>query len=344
VVFIPEGTRGGTLSVHAPRDVRRYAEPVQQDDVNAGGDAGEAGGDGPSDTRTGRLDAAVGRVAGVSVGRARRLLAGGGVEVNGQTARAGDKGRRVTAADRVVVRTDVERVVPEPGRPLVELGRGPGWVAVEKPAGVPVHPLAGGETGTLLNAAVARYAELAAGVGREGPLRSGVVHRLDVDTSGVVVLALTNEAWDRLRDAFAQHRVVKTYHALVRGDHPDSLPAEGRADLHLAVTRHRPARVSVVGPDHPGARSTAMSWRTVERRGGVARIDVALETGFLHQIRVACAHRGFPVLGDRTYGRGVAELAPRQMLHAAAIAVDGVHVVCPEPAEMRATWARLRQR
>lgn len=320
---------------------------MQQDHANAGGDAGEAGdagGAGAPGPRAGRLDGVVARAAGLSVGRARRLLAGGGVDVNGQTARAGDKGRRVTAADRVVVRTDAERVVPEPARTLVELGRGPGWVAVEKPAGMAVHPLTGGETGTLLNAAAARYPELLAGVGREGPLRSGVVHRLDMDTSGVVLLALTDDAWDRLREAFARHRVSKTYHALVRGNPPDAPTAEGRADLHLAVTRHRPALVSVFGSDHPGARATGLSWRTVERRGGVARIEVKLETGFLHQIRVACAHLGFPVLGDRTYGDDVEPRAPRQMLHAASIEVEDVRVVCPEPADMRATWARLRER
>ena len=287
-----------------------------------------------------RLDAAVARQAGISTGQARRLLAGGGVELNGQTARAGDKGRRVTAADRVVVQADAERVVPQPETPLAELARGPGWVAINKPAGMPVHPLTAGETGTLLNAAVARYPELAtgAGVGHEGPLRSGVVHRLDVDTSGVLLLALTNDAWDRLRAAFAEHRAVKTYHALVQGN-----PAEvGRADLPLAVTRHRPARVSIVAPDHPGARATGLSWRTLERRGGVAKIAVSLETGFLHQIRAACAHLGFPVLGDRTYGADAAGLAPRQMLHAAAIEIDGVSVTAEEPEDMRATWAAIQ--
>ena len=294
----------------------------------------------PGHDRPCRLDAAVARQAGVSTGQARRLLAAGGVEVNGQTARAGDKGRRVIAADRLVVAADAERVSPQPDLALEELGRGPGWVALNKPAGVPVHPLTGDETGTLLNAAVARYPELAAGpgVGREGPLRSGVAHRLDVDTSGVLLLALTDDAWDRLRAAFSEHRAVKTYHALVQGHPPDV----GRADLPLAVTRHRPARVSVVAPDHPDARATGLSWQTLARRGGAAKIAVSLETGFLHQIRAACAHLGFPVLGDPSYGADAVGLAPRQMLHATAIKIDGETVTAEEPEDMRATWAAIQ--
>ncbi len=302
---------------------------------DAGGDGGGVRAGGPGAVWPCRLDAAVARSAGVSVGRARRLLAGGGVELNGHTAGARDKGRRVTGADRVVVQTDNECVVPEPQRPLRELARGQGWVAVEKPAGVAVHPLVSGETGTVLNAAVARYPQLADQVGREGPLRTGVVHRLDVDTSGVLLLALTPDAWDRLRDAFASHRVIKTYYALVAGT-----PAPtGRADLHLAVTRHRPARVSVVAQGRAGARATGLAWRVREQRRDLARIEVTLETGFLHQIRVACAHLGFPVMGDRVYGPQRTSSAPRHMLHAARVTAEGMTIDCPEPPDFLATWS-----
>ena len=273
------------------------------------------------------------RWRGVSANRARKLLAKGWVTLNGRALKASDKGKTVTAADQIIVHADFDRVMPCPQGELEELACGSGWVAVAKPAGVAVHPLDAGETQTLLNAAVARYPQMV-GVGREGALRSGVVHRLDVDTSGVMVLALDNDAWDRLREMFAKHQVSKTYHALVWGTPSD----EGRADLHLAVTRHRPAKVSVVGADHPEARETGLSWRVVEQRGDVALIEVVLETGFLHQIRVACAHLGFPVLGDRLYGAGVRDLAPRHMLHAARLEWDGQCVVCSAPNDFEAVW------
>ena len=126
---------------------------------------------------------------------------------------------------------------------------GPGWLAADKPAGMPVHPLAEDETGTLLNAVVARHPEVQ-GVG-EGALRSGVVHRLDVDTSGVMLVARDQGTWQRLRDAFTARQVEKVYRALLLG----RLQGEGAVSVGLLTARHRPARVRVARPEEAESRA-----------------------------------------------------------------------------------------
>src|SRR5262249_9364033 len=204
-------------------------------------------------------------------------------------------------------------------------------------AGAPVHPFDEGERGTVLNAAIARHPELH-GVG-EGGLRSGVVHRLDVDTSGVLLVATEEGAWRRLREAFARHRVEKVYRAIGHG----RIEAAGSAEIPLALGRHRPARVRVALQGARGARTAELSWTPLQRFADATLVEVRPRTGFLHQIRVALAHLGHPVLGDRVYAAGdAAHAAPRQMLHAAALRFEEVAAESPDPEDLRALLARLR--
>ncbi len=240
-------------------------------------------------------------------------------------------------------RAEAERPLAEPGAALRILAEGDGWVAVDKPAGTPVHPLAPDEPGTLLGALAARHPDML-GVG-EGGLRSGVVHRLDVDTSGVVLFATREDVWKRMRAAFSEHRVHKLYRALVLG----ALEGEGREDVGLVVARHKPARVRVVDPRHDargrGARRARLRWRVVEALGPATLLEVLLETGHLHQIRATFAARGNPVAGDRDYGPPADDDptgAPRQMLHAAQLALGEISVESPDPADFAAVLARLR--
>lgn len=318
-------------------------------------------------------------MAGVSRRRAQRLIGDGMVTVNGRVAAAGDKGRAVGPGDVVAVAAGVGLVVPEPPPEvppevppeippesshgplsesppgsssrlvlggLVELARGAGWVAVDKPAGRPVHPLHEGETGTVLNAVAARYPEVQ-GVGHsggEGGLKSGVVHRLDVETSGVVLVALDEARWRAFREAFAGHRAGKTYTALVagrpRGD-------GGRLDLRLGVRQHKPARVGVIERGDPAwerGRSCRLSWRIKRRLPGVSRVEVELETGFLHQIRVSFAHLGHPVLGDPVYGPAGGGREPRLMLHASRLRLgEEIDVHSPLPEAFTAAMARYKR-
>jgi 23S rRNA pseudouridine1911/1915/1917 synthase len=294
-----------------------------------------------------RLDALLAARLGIPRARARRLVAQGAVSVDGRVAGAGAKGSPIPAGATVEIsaatQAGEEQALPEPAAALTVLAEGPGWVALDKPAGTPVHPLAPREGGTLLNALVARRPEVH-GVG-EGGLRSGVVHRLDVNTSGVLLFATTQPSWERLREAFRAHRPEKLYRALVLGH----LEGEGRVELGLVVARHRPAKVRVVDPRHDargrGSRLGRLRWRALESFGAATLIEVALETGHLHQIRASFAHLGHPVAGDRVYGPTEAEdptAAPRQMLHAARLRLDEIAAESPDPDDLVAVLARLR--
>ena len=287
-----------------------------------------------------RLDVFLAGVLGASRGQVRALLAAGGVRVAGGAAGLGAKGRLLVSGERVTLAepTLAATAAPEaePDAPLRVLAEGEGWIALDKPAGVPVHPLAPGERGTLLNALVARHPEVT-GIG-EGGLRSGVVHRLDVDTSGVMLFATGELRWLELREAFRSHRVTKVYRALVEG----RLEGEGELVLHLSVLRHRPAHVGVVEPGTGRSRRTELRWRSLERFANATLVEVRPRTGFLHQIRASLAFLGHPVLGDVAYGarEGV---AARHLLHAARVAFEEVVAESPDAPDFAAALAGLSQ-
>jgi 23S rRNA pseudouridine1911/1915/1917 synthase len=295
---------------------------------------------GEGDTGT-RLDVFLAEQLGLSRAQVRRLLARGAVRLDGRASPA--KGVTLRAGSRVEVepfaRPEERRALAAPEQPLEVLAQGPGWLALAKPAGVPVHPLEEEETGTLLNALIARYPEVH-GIG-EGGLRSGVVHRLDVDTSGALLWATRQDVWEALREAFRSHRVEKLYRAIVIG----RLEQAGSVSLPLVMARHRPARVRVLGEEEAartrGATRGELAWRPLEVGARASLVEVRLHTGFLHQIRVILAHLGFPVAGDRSYGAlDDASGAPRQMLHAARVAWRDIAAECPEPPD----FGELRRR
>jgi 23S rRNA pseudouridine1911/1915/1917 synthase len=292
-----------------------------------------------SDEQSGqRLDAWLAARLGVARAEARRLLAGGRVRVDGRRVASRQKGSALAAGRRVEVEafTPVacRRIPLEPEAPLAVLAEGPGWIAIDKPPGRAVHPLREGERDTLLGALAARHPEVQ-GVG-EGGLRSGVVHRLDVDTSGVMLFATRADAWERLRAAFRAHRVEKVYRAIARG----SLRGEGELELALAVVRHRPARV---GAAPPGVgRRAQLRWRALEPLRGATLVEVRPRTGFLHQIRASLACLGHPLCGDPVYGGpGDDSGAPRHMLHAARIAVDEIAAESPDAPDFAELLRRL---
>jgi 23S rRNA pseudouridine1911/1915/1917 synthase len=290
-----------------------------------------------------RLDLFLAEKLALSRAQVRRLLASGAVRLDGRPVGEAEKGARLAADAQVAVepfkRRDEQRALADAGAALGVLAQGEGWLAVDKPAGMPVHPLREDETGTVLNAVIARWPEVH-GVG-EGGLRSGVVHRLDVDTSGVLLVATQQGAWERLRRAFAEHRVEKVYRAIVLG----RVLGAGSAELSLLTARHRPARVRVAEATERtrGARLAVLSYRPLEVFDAATLLEVRPRTGFLHQIRVTLAHLGFPVAGDRTYGPPEdATGAARQMLHAARVAVDEIEASSPDAVDFAELCARLR--
>lgn len=285
-----------------------------------------------------RLDLFLAERLALSRAQVRRLIARGAVRVDGARADASRKGAILTAGVEVAVapfqRPQEARALEDPGGALAILASGPGWLVVDKPAGVPVHPLRDDEEGTVLGAALAAHPEMH-GVG-EGGLRSGVVHRLDVDTSGALLLATRDDSWRRLRRAFTERQIEKVYHALVAG----RVEAPGSIALGLAVARHRPARVRVVPESERararGVRDVQMAWRPLEVRGDVTRVEVRPVTGFLHQIRAVMAHVGHPLLGDRSYAPApVAAAADRHMLHAVSLRFEEVVGESAEPDDLR---------
>ena len=225
------------------------------------------------------------------------------------------KGTRVQTGARVVVahappREDELRPLPEPDAPLAVLFVDEAIVAVDKPAGIATHPLRAGERGTLANALVARHPEcaLVADDAREG----GVAHRLDTETSGVVLAARTRAAWQSLRRAFSDGAVAKEYLALVAGTPPPS----GTVDLPLV---HAGRRVRVAH-DELDALDAATDFETLARGDGVALVRARSSSGRMHQIRVHLAHLGHPLVGDALYGGPPPAAGTRgHFLHAAAV-------------------------
>ena len=276
-----------------------------------------------------RVDVWLAGALGLARARVKELLERGAVRIDGRPPRKGD---RTTAGARIEVTLPEEdpRPVPQPELPLEVLHLDAQVVAVNKAAGMPSHPLAPGERGTVVNALVARHPECADA--SEDPREGGLVHRLDTLTSGVLLAARTPEAWRSLRTAFGGREVEKVYLAVVTGPVAD----EGEIDLPL---RHRADHVEpALGG---GGREALTTFRVLSRAGDAALLEVRIETGVLHQIRAHLAAIGAPVLADAAYGGRPFPGLDRFFLHAARLGVphpaDGRRQVvsAPLPPELR---------
>jgi 23S rRNA pseudouridine1911/1915/1917 synthase len=286
-----------------------------------------------------RLDRFLADRLGISRARVRHLLEAGRVSRSGRILALSDKSLATAIGDGFEIvgslRAEDERPLPRPDLDWRLVAEGLGWLVVDKPSGCGVHPLRPEQDDTVLNAVVARREEII-GVG-EGGLRSGVVHRLDVDTTGALAFATDEPHWKRLRGAFSEHRVKKDYIGLVRGRFEEAR----RVDLPLTVTRHHPAHVEVAA----GGYACRQRVVPIEVFAEATLVEVRLETGFLHQIRATLAHLGHPIIGDAEYagaGDGTPVDAPRQLLHAARLVVDEIAVEVPLPDDFEAVLATLR--
>ncbi len=260
-----------------------------------------------------RVDRIVARLAGVSRSRARQWCESGEVTLAGETVQAR---RRVRAGETVTCPTpEVEPgVVAEPVEFDVVYAD-EDVVVVDKPAGLVVHPGAGRTRGTLAGGLLHRFGDIE-GVGDEG--RWGLVHRLDRDTSGLLVVARTPEAFTELRRQLAERRIDRIYLALVRGvfDVP-----RGTVEAPIEADPSHPGRRRVA----PGGKPAVTHYRCLRNfpEAGVSLLEVTLETGRTHQIRVHLAAIDHPVVGDPWYGRGPDPIeVPRLFLHAARLVFD----------------------
>jgi 23S rRNA pseudouridine1911/1915/1917 synthase len=254
------------------------------------------------------------RASGLSRARVQDLIEGGSVLVDGHPQKpryAVRVGERVML---VVPDTTPLLLTPEP-IPLDILYEDEHLVVVNKPAGLVVHPGAGRTTGTLVHALLAHCRNLP-GIG--GVERPGIVHRLDRDTSGVMVVAKSETAHVSLCAQFKNRIVRKRYLALVHGDVPREA---GRIEAAIGRREHDRKRMGV---KREGGRTARTAYRVLRRFPGMSLVELSLETGRTHQIRVHLAHIGHPVVGDAAYGgRRERQSASsggsrpgRQMLHA----------------------------
>jgi 23S rRNA pseudouridine1911/1915/1917 synthase len=293
----------------------------------------------PKELDGARVDkAALTLVANVSRAQMKRAILAGAVRVNGKRRPKGAlvaEGEVITiAAEEVASRGGP--AVPEPDAPLRVRFESEGVLVVDKPAGQPSAPLLDGETGTLANALVGHYPELA-GVGYS-PREPGILHRLDTDTSGLLVVARTAEAFDRLKAGLKADRLRKAYQLVCRQlDLPDS------GTIEFPIASHPKDQRRVYACIHPRdvARYSPRPAKTtyeVERRGpvwGLVHVDVA--RALRHQIRVHFAAIEHPLAGDVLYG-GEAVAIGHHALHASRVWFDdealGFEVTSPLPAGM----------
>lgn len=294
-----------------------------------------------------RLDRALAdAVPTLSRERLKVLIAAGQVMRDGVAVR--DPAKRAAGGDAFAV------AVPDPAPahneaqdiPLVVAFEDEHLIVVDKPAGLVVHPACGNPDGTLVNALLHHCGGSLSGIG--GVARPGIVHRIDKDTSGLMVAAKTDRAHEGLAKQFAAHSIDRRYRAIVAG-HP--APPAGSVDAPLARSPQNRKKVAIV----QGGKRAVTHFRTVERLRDAALVECRLETGRTHQVRVHMASIGHGLLGDPVYGRtkqahkGVLERLSfhRQALHAARLGfihpVTGIDVSLESamPADMQELFSHL---
>ncbi len=284
-----------------------------------------------------RLDVFLSKaVPGVSLERARALLAQGRVRVDGKVAKPA---RRLWGGEAVEVDLPAPRAaVRAGGPPLPLLYEDAHLLVVDKPAGLSSEDERGGPS------VVSLLAAQVPGLDVGGVAQPGVAHRLDKDTTGCLALARTDEGLSRLQLAFEEKRVDKQYLALVLGAPPDAAALQGP----YARDPRDPRRYTTKAPS---ARRARLSYRTVERFDGFALLQVTLDTGRTHQIRVQLSEAGYPLLGDPLYGTRASREHPaavalgRTGLHAVRLCLVGVadaaiDVSAPLPDDFRSAMSR----
>ena len=279
-----------------------------------------------------RLDLFLARLPDVASRTAAERLLAGGVLVDGERR---TKSFRLRGGEEVELPAAAPAAAPEPVPELHVVHEDQHLLVVDKPAGVVVHPGAGRLSGTLVHALAGKAA------GGDDPERPGIVHRLDRDTSGLLVVARSQEAHERLQTLVRRRKLERGYLALVRG-RPRS--RRGRIEAPIGRDRRDPTRISI-DTERPKEAVTHFEVEQLLERHTLLR--VRLETGRMHQIRVHLAAIGLPVVGDRVYGVSEPALG-RQFLHAATLAFphpltgERVEAESPLPPDLQAFLDGLR--
>ncbi len=236
----------------------------------------------------------------MSRSRLRQLIDSGAVTRGGETIR--DANHRVKPGEGFTITVPQPSPAAPQGQdiPLTVVYEDNDLIVIDKPAGLVVHPAAGNPDGTLVNALIAHCGASLSGVG--GVARPGIVHRLDKDTSGLLIAAKNERAMTSLGKQFAKHTIERAYHAVVWGS-----PRLGDGIIETQIGRN-PFDRKRMGVMRTGGKEAVTRYRVVERFGDPARpfaslIECRLQTGRTHQIRVHLTHLGHPLIGDASYGR-----------------------------------------
>lgn len=269
-----------------------------------------------------RLDKALAEASGLSRERIKALMGEGRVLLVGKP--AGQASVKPAAGTAFEIR--VPAVAPAEAQaqdiPLTIVHEDADLIVIDKPAGLVVHPAAGNLDGTLVNALLHHCAGQLSGIG--GVARPGIVHRIDKDTSGLLVVAKTDAAHEGLARQFADHSIERAYLAVVAGL---PLPRAGTVQGWIGRSDHDRKKMAVLHELNKRGKHAVTHFKTLETFAGAALVECRLETGRTHQVRVHMASIGHPLLGDPVYGRTPPRLRPiltqlhfaRQALHAAVL-------------------------
>ena len=270
----------------------------------------------------GRVDKALAEATGLSRERVKGLLADGKVALDGKTFTSGSA--KVDAGQTYTVTLPPPEPLETPAQdiPLDVVFEDAHLLVVNKPAGMVVHPAAGNRDGTLVNALLHHCKGQLSGI--NGVARPGIVHRIDKDTSGLLVVAKSDAAHEGLAKQFADHSITRRYLAVCAG-YPN--PPSGTVSGRIGRSDRDRKKMAVLPDDSTRGKHAVTHFETVKRLDHAALIECRLETGRTHQVRVHCASIGHPLLGDPVYGRTPKPLRAtlqqlqfaRQALHAARL-------------------------
>ena len=285
----------------------------------------------------GRLDKSLAEASGLSRERVKGLIAEGAVEVGGAVAQSGSA--KVDAgASFTIALPPAQPLEAEPQDiPLDVVFEDAHLIVVDKPAGMVVHPAAGNPDGTLVNALLHHCKGQLSGI--NGVARPGIVHRIDKDTSGLLVVAKSDAAHEGLARQFADHSITRRYLAVCAG-HPN--PPAGTISARIGRSDRDRKKMAVLPDDATRGKHAVTHFETLQRLDHAALIECRLETGRTHQVRVHCASIGHALLGDPVYGRPPKALKglldelgfARQALHAARLGFN--HPISGETLDFRA--------
>ena len=297
-----------------------------------------------------RLDKALAEASGLSRERVKALLGEGRVWLDGKLALSASAKPAVGTKFEIRIPAAIPLEAAAQDIPLAVVYEDEHLIVIDKPAGLVVHPAAGNYDGTLVNALLHHCAGQLSGIG--GVARPGIVHRIDKETSGLLVVAKTDAAHEGLARQFSEHTIERAYLAIVAGR---PIPVAGTVTGSIGRSNSNRKKMALV--EEGRGKHAVTHYKTLENMARAALVECRLETGRTHQVRVHMTSIGHPLLGDPAYGRTPAPLRPilaelhftRQALHAAVLGFnhpvrgDPVRFESVVPADMAALLVELRR-